>query len=66
MLKLQAACDDDIADLRNCLLFQLGYESMLCCSEIGLFKFNDVKTLPNGNVSDSYEHQKPISLVRVS
>ena len=34
--------------LRNCLLFQLGYESMRRRSEICTFRFDDVKRLPNG------------------
>ena len=48
MRKLQAMCDDGIMGLRNCLLLQLGYESMRRRSEICAFKFDDVKTLPNG------------------
>jgi len=48
MRKLQAVCDDSIVGLRNRLLLQLGYESMRRRSEICAFKFNDVKTLPNG------------------
>ena len=48
MRKLQAACDDSIVGLRNRLLLQLGYESMRRRSEICAFKFEDVKTLPNG------------------
>ena len=48
MRKLQAMCDDGIVGLRNCLLLQLGYESMRRRSEICAFKFDDVKTLPNG------------------
>ena len=46
--KLQAVCDDGIVGLRNCLLFQLGYESMRRRSEICTFRFDDVKRLPNG------------------
>jgi len=48
MRKLQAVCDDSIVGLRNRLLLQLGYESMRRRSEICAFKFDDVKTLPNG------------------
>jgi len=48
MRKLQAVCDDGIVGLRNLLLLQLGYESMRRRSEICAFRFDDVKTLPNG------------------
>jgi len=48
MRKLQTVCDDGIVGLRNRLLLQLGYESMRRRSEICAFKFEDVKTLPNG------------------
>ena len=48
MRKLQAVCDNGIMGLRNRLLLQLGYESMRRRSEICAFKFEDVKTLPNG------------------
>jgi len=48
MRKLQAMCDDGIMGLRNCLLLQLGYESMRRRSEICAFRFEDIKTLPNG------------------
>ena len=48
MRKLQAICDNGIVGLRNRLLLQLGYESMRRRSEICEFRFDDVKTLPNG------------------
>ena len=48
MRKLQAVCDDGIVGLRNRLLLQLGYENMRRRSEICAFKFDDLKTLPNG------------------
>jgi len=48
MRKRQAVCDNSIVGLRNRLLLQLGYESMRRRSEICAFKFEDVKTLPNG------------------
>jgi len=48
MRKLQTVCDNTIVGLRNRLLLQLGYESMRRRSEICAFKFEDVKTLPNG------------------
>jgi len=48
MRKLQAVCDNSIVGLRNRLLLQLGYESMRRRSEICAFKFDDLKTLPNG------------------
>jgi len=48
MRKLQAVCDDGIVGIRNRLLLRLGYESMRRRSEICAFKFEDVKTLPNG------------------
>jgi len=48
MRKLQAVCDDGIVGLHNRLLLQLGYESMRRRSEICAFRFDDVKTLPNG------------------
>jgi len=48
MRELQAVCDEGIVGLRNRLLLQLGYESMRRRSEICAFKFDDVKTLPNG------------------
>jgi integrase len=41
-------CDDGIVGLRNCLLLQLGYESMRRRYEICAFRFDDVKGLPNG------------------
>ena len=41
-------CDDGIVGLHNRLLLQLGYESMRRRSEICAFRFDDVKTLPNG------------------
>ena len=46
--KLKAVCDNTIIILRNRLLLQLGYESMRRRSEICAFKFDDLKTLPNG------------------
>jgi len=66
MRKLQAVCDDGIVGIRNRLLLQLGYESMRRRSEICAFKFEDIKTLPNGKTPCSCENQKKISLVRVS
>jgi len=48
MRKLQAVCDDSIMGLRNRLLLQVGYESMRRRAEICAFRFEDVKTLPNG------------------
>ena len=46
--KLKAICDNTIVSLRNRLLLQLGYKSMRRRSEICAFKFDEVKTLPNG------------------
>jgi len=66
MRKLQAVCDGSIVGIRNRLLLQLGYESMRRRSEICAFKFEDIKTLPNGKTPCSCENQKKISLVRVS
>jgi len=48
MRKLQAVCNDGIVGLRNRLILQLGYESMRRRSEICAFRFDDVKSLPNG------------------
>ena len=48
MRKLQTVCDNGIVGLRNCLLLQLGYESMCRRSEICAFRFDDVKRSPNG------------------
>ena len=46
--KRKAVCDNTIVSLGNRLLLQLRYESMRRRSEICAFKFEDVKTLPNG------------------
>jgi len=66
MRKLQAVCDDGIVGLHNRLLLQLGYESMRRRSEICAFRFDDVKTLPNGKHALLLRKSKKISLVRVS
>jgi site-specific recombinase XerD len=43
LTKLKDVCTDDIVDLRNKLLLQLGYETMRRRSEICQFKFEDLQ-----------------------
>jgi len=58
LTKLKNVCSDDIVDLRNKLLLQLGYETMRRRSEICQFKFEDLQHLGNHKHALLLRHSK--------